>query len=126
MTTARMNGTEEAGPPGERLHPTSVGRIVWCACAALALVCAINVWAARALALHPLNQASRVIRAKWSLLMNQKKPVDTLVLGDSSGNHGVVPAILAARLGGTALNLCTVGDLLAVNDCWMLERYIRG
>jgi hypothetical protein len=114
-----------AGPPGEVLHPTSVSRMLWSAGVALLVTLAINGAVAHALGRHPLNQAPRVIRAKWNLLMEQKKPVDTLVLGDSSGNHGVIPEVLAARLGGTALNLCTVGDLLAMNDAWMLERYLR-
>lgn len=114
-----------AGPPGETLHPTSLRRILWSAGAALLVTLVVNAATARALERHPLNQAPRVIHAKWSLLMEQKSPVDTLVLGDSSGNHGVIPGVLAARLGGSALNLCTVGDLLAVNDAWMLERYIR-
>jgi hypothetical protein len=99
--------------------------MLWSAGVALLVTLAINGAAARSLWRHPVNQASRVIRAKWTLLLEQKKPVDTLILGDSSGNHGVIPEVLAARLGGTALNLCTVGDLLAMNDAWMLERYVR-
>ena len=117
--------TPIAGPPGESLHPSSRRRILVCAAAALLVTLVVNAVAAYYLARHPLNQAARVIRAKWSLLLRQTEPVDLLVLGDSSGNHGVDPAVLEARLGGTALNLCTVGDLLAVNDAWMLERYLR-
>ena len=113
------------GPPGETLHPTSARRILATAIVALLVTVLIDAAAVVGLDRHPLNHTDQVVRAKWALLRRQTTPVDTLVLGDSTGNYGVVPDILAARLGGTALNLCTVGDLLAVNDAWMLERYIR-
>lgn len=117
--------TQSAAPPGEILHPTSMRRILGTAAVMLAVAMLIDAVAVWGLARHPLNHGYRVIRAKWSLLMQQRRPVDTLVLGDSTGNQGVVPDILGARLGGAALNLCTVGDLLAVNDAWMLDRYLR-
>jgi len=65
-----------------------------------------------------------VINAKWNKLVALDKPVDWLVLGDSSANQGIDPRVLERRLGGRAINLATIADMLAVNDAWMLERYV--
>jgi hypothetical protein len=52
--------------------------------------------------------------------------VDDLVLGDSSCNQGVNPVVLAGALNDQkAVNLCTIGDMLALNDAWMLQTYIE-
>jgi len=47
-----------------------------------------------------------------------------LFLGDSSCNQGLRPDIWREATGATAVNLCTIGDMLATNDAWMLERYL--
>ena len=64
------------------------------------------------------------IHQKWWLLGDLNEPVDWLILGDSSCNQGVMPAYFENRLGESAVNLCTIGDLGVVNDLWMLEEYI--
>ena len=71
------------------------------------------------------NRGYRLVREKWTLLLNLKEPVEWLVLGDSSGNQAVDPALLDARLGGRSLNLCTTGNALVLGDLWMLETYLR-
>ncbi len=71
------------------------------------------------------NVGYRLISAKWKLLLGLERPVEWLVLGDSTGNQGVVPAVLRERLGVRAVNLCTIASLLAVGDVWMLETYIH-
>ena len=72
------------------------------------------------------NLAGWIIGHKWRLLLDLKQPVDDLVLGDSSCNQGVNPATLARELGDRrAVNLCTIGDMLALNDAWMLQSYIE-
>ncbi len=71
------------------------------------------------------NQGYFLISHKWQLLLDLEQPVDWLVLGDSSCNQAVIPERLSAELGGTVLNACTVGSVLAVNDAWMLEQHIR-
>lgn len=72
------------------------------------------------------NLAGWIIGHKWRLLAGLKQPVDDLVLGDSSCNQGVNPVTLARALGdGRAVNLCTIGDMLALNDAWMLQTYVE-
>lgn len=73
----------------------------------------------------PENRGYWVIQQKWSMLMNLKQPVDWLVLGDSSCNQGVIPEVLESELSGKAVNLCTIGDSLVLNDAWMLSKYIK-
>lgn len=111
--------------PEEIVGPTSRRRLHAALWGMLAIVFVANLAAKWFLDRHPVNQAHRVIAAKWRLFETQKRPVDWLVLGDSSGNHGVIPSVLAERLGGSALNLCTVGSLVVVGDSWMLESYIE-
>src|SRR5438128_2449200 len=110
--------------PVEIAGPSTARRLIGTIGGVLALVALANTAALFVLSRHPVNHGYKVIGAKWELLREQERPVDWLVLGDSSGNQGVVPAVLSERLGGSSLNLCTVGDLLAVNDAWMLETYI--
>ncbi|MEB3219531.1 MAG: hypothetical protein VKN72_25300 [Nostocales cyanobacterium 94392] len=71
------------------------------------------------------NRAYWLINEKWEILFRQKKPVDWLILGDSSCNQGVVPSILNTRLNVSSINLCTIGDMLSLDDAWMLEKYIQ-
>jgi hypothetical protein len=70
------------------------------------------------------NRSTWLIRKKWRLVEDLDQPVDWLALGDSSCNQGLRPDVLAPRLGGRVLNTCTIGDMLVVNDAWMLERHI--
>ena len=71
------------------------------------------------------NEGFQLIREKWRLLFERKEPVDWLILGDSSGNQGIDPAVFRERNQGSALNLCTIGELLALNDAWMLESWLE-
>ena len=70
------------------------------------------------------NRGYWLLERKWTMLKALSQPVDTLVVGDSSGNQAVMPAVLAQRL-GQAINLCTFGDMTAAGDAWMLEEYLR-
>ncbi len=70
------------------------------------------------------NRGNYLIRYKWELLKSAGE-VDWLVLGDSNGNQGLEPRIFSGRMGGKAINLCTVGTLTAFNDALMLERYVE-
>jgi hypothetical protein len=65
------------------------------------------------------------LHQKWALLGKMDAPVDWLILGDSSCNQGVSPALIQEKLGETAINLCTIGSVTALNDVWMLEEYIQ-
>lgn len=72
------------------------------------------------------NLAGWIIGHKWRMLLGLNQPVDDLVLGDSSCNQGVNPVTLARALGDQrAVNLCTIGDMLALNDAWMLQSYLE-
>jgi hypothetical protein len=72
-----------------------------------------------------LHDASRrTVSQKWELLGSMDTPVEWLVLGDSSGNQGVIPQVLSAALGGASVNLCTIGPATTVHQAMMLEAYI--
>ncbi len=73
----------------------------------------------------PQNRAYWLIKEKWRLLHTLKASVEWVVLGDSSGNQGVIPEQLTARLGGRSINLCTIGPMGLLNDAWMLETCIK-
>ncbi len=62
---------------------------------------------------------------KWELLLDLDRPVDILVLGDSSMNQGLDTDYIAETEQVSALNLATNGALISVNDVWMLERYLK-
>ncbi|AOY84337.1 hypothetical protein BJP36_34850 [Moorena producens JHB] len=74
---------------------------------------------------HRPNRGYWLVKEKWEMLLGLKQPVDWLILGDSSCNQGVVPSILNERLDVTSINLCTIGNMLSLNDAWMLEKYIQ-
>lgn len=71
------------------------------------------------------NFGYRIVHAKWTLVEELDAPAEWLVLGDSAGTHGVMPAVLAEELGGPAVNLATLANLLVAEDAWMLQRYIE-
>lgn len=70
------------------------------------------------------NFGAFLIHRKWELLGEQEKPVDVLVLGDSTCNQGINTEILSREFGVSALNLCTTGSSALVGDLWMLEEYL--
>lgn len=77
------------------------------------------------LSAFPQNRAYWLVKEKWKLLETREKPADMLVLGDSSCSMGVAPEALRGNLGMDALNLCVFAGMIAVNDAWMLDRYIQ-
>jgi len=48
-----------------------------------------------------------------------------VLAGDSPCNQGLDPAVIRERTGAEAVNLCTIGNMLAVNDAWILDAWIR-
>ncbi|MFX0199764.1 MAG: hypothetical protein ACFFCW_26885 [Candidatus Hodarchaeota archaeon] len=74
---------------------------------------------------YTYNLGYWLVREKWKMLLNMDKPVDWLILGDSSCNLGVIPGILEKGLGGRAVNLATIEAMLVANNVWMLETYIQ-
>jgi hypothetical protein len=111
--------------PEERLKPTRSKEIAFNVLGALLVLLLLNGFANGFLT-YLISQRSFFLASyKWNLLNRIEKPVDWLVLGDSSCNQGIIPEILSQELDGTALNLCIFGPLLAFNDAWMLEQHIR-
>lgn len=111
--------------PTERPAPATRGRVLGALAFAAATAVLLNAAAGQALASRTTNRAYWLVRQKWELLENLAAPVDWLIVGDSSCNQGIRPEIFAAELKQRAVNVCTVADMLAVNDAWMLERYIE-
>jgi hypothetical protein len=112
--------------PEEVIQPVRPRQMwaTWLAVLAIILLC--NFVVAPRLLVGGRNLAGWIIGHKWRLLMHLDQPVDDLVLGDSSCNQGVNPATLARALGDRrAINLCTIGDMLALNDAWMLQTYVE-
>jgi hypothetical protein len=91
---------------------------------ALAMVLLANLAARWALSEHTPNMGYWLIHKKWTMVQSMKSPVDWLMLGDSSCNQGVRPDVWSRAGLGSAINLCTIGNMLAVNDAWMLETYL--
>jgi hypothetical protein len=112
------------------LIPDDIGRpagrrqilITWL-CVLLVILLS-NLGASIYLKRYSTNLGYRLIQAKWQMLLSLTAPVDSLVLGDSSGNQSVAAGPLGEALSGLAINLCTIADALAANDAWMLETYI--
>jgi len=119
-----MIGKGAKNLPKEAIPPCSRGRLTAVIAAALIIVAVFNIVAWWYLERYTPNTGYLLIRAKWALLASLKKPIDLLILGDSSGNQGVDPETLRDNLGITSVNLCTIGDALVLNDAWMLEEYI--
>jgi len=88
------------------------------------VVLVVNLVAIGYLNHYTTNRGYWLVRRKWDILQGLDAPVEWLILGDSSGNQGLVPERLREKLGGTAINVCTVGNLTLLEDVWMLETYI--
>ena len=62
---------------------------------------------------------------KWDSLLNLSHPVETIVLGDSSGDQGVLPDIIEEKLGGSVINLATRGNFAPLYNGWMVNTYVK-
>jgi hypothetical protein len=62
---------------------------------------------------------------KWNLLLNLNHPVETIILGDSSCDFGVLPDIVEEKLGGSAINLATGANYAPLYNAWMLDTYVK-
>lgn len=108
----------------ERAVPTSKREIIITISATLVIFLAISMLFILYLKAYTTNRGYWVIEKKWDVLKNLESPVDWLVLGDSSCNQAIVIDVFMRELGESALNLCTVGPLTAVDDLWLLEAYM--
>lgn len=71
------------------------------------------------------NLGYEIIIKKWKLVETMREKRDWLILGDSTCNQGISALALERKINASAINLCTIGDMLTVNDSWMLETYIN-
>lgn len=110
---------------GETVVPASGRHVaVVLLCAVLSVV-ASNLGALAFVRSVPLNRSYWLIHEKWSRLEALREPAEWLMLGDSSCNQGIRTDVWEQQTGERALNLCTIGDMLATEDAWMLDRHIR-
>jgi len=85
----------------------------------------LNFFSSQLLKAFSTNGGYRLIRTKWDILNKLEKPVDILILGDSSANQGVDTDLIEKKTGKSAINLATIGNVLSLNDYWMLTEYIK-
>jgi hypothetical protein len=111
--------------PVEILRPATRRSVLKIFLLSALVVIGFNALAGIFLARRTPNRGYRLLEEKWALLRSIEQPVDWIVLGDSSCNQGVSPAILSQTLGGRAVNLCTMGGAALLNDAWMLQRYLE-
>lgn len=116
---------ERANPTGETVAPASAKNVAVVALVAFAVLAVLNVASLTYLRAVPNNRTYWLVEQKWRKLEALAAPVDWLFLGDSSCNQGVRGDTWQSAMGGTSANVCTVAEMLAVGDAWMLERYIE-
>lgn len=112
--------------PEEIQQPVRPREVVSTVLGVIVIVALCNFFVAPRLIEGGRNLAGWIISHKWHLLLRLNRPADDLILGDSSCNQGVNPVVLGSELDGDrVINLCTIGDMLVLNDAWMLETYIK-
>lgn len=74
---------------------------------------------------YSINAGLKVVNNKWELLLSNERPVDVLVLGDSTANQAIVAERFDALEGLYALNVATLANMTMVGDIWMLRVYIE-
>lgn len=110
--------------PRERLRPVGVGRVVMEWLVAGLVVVVLNFAAMAVLDRYDPNRFRVQVGVKYEVLREQGGSYDSLILGDSTPNQGVMPAVLNDRVGGSWANLATVADMLAASDVWLLTEFV--
>ena len=110
--------------PKEILPAIQIQKIIIDFMGVIVLLIGVNAIAGLYLHSNTTNWGYWIIRQKWDLLNSLQNPVDWLILGDSTCNQSVVPSVLERELSGKALNLCTIANMLLVDDYFMLTHYI--
>lgn len=111
--------------PQEVLPDTNWRRITTLLGLILAVLFFANIFAYLYLDSYSVNYGYWTIHQKWNLLGKLSKPVDWLILGDSSCSQGVMPEVFTTELNQTAINLCTTGDMGTLDNLWLIEEYIQ-
>lgn len=115
-----MNPLPTEKIPPSRPKDTLLSLVIGCC-----ILFAINLCCVIYLKKYNPNKAYALIQHKWQMIFDTQKKADWLILGDSSGNQGIDAQQFEQKKQGKALNLCTIADMLVVNDVWMLESYIK-
>ena len=110
--------------PQELIPESNPWRVAWIVLGTSVVLGAINLAAWVLAQRMPLSHDVNMTRSKWRILRESEPGLDCLVVGDSSGNFGVVPEVLEAELGWDTRNACTMGRFLSVGDAWMLREFI--
>lgn len=71
------------------------------------------------------NLGYKINSKKWHLLNSSKEKKDWLILGDSTCNQGLSVSEFEKQINSPAINLCTIGNMLTLDDSWLLEAYIE-
>ena len=111
--------------PDEKLRKVTPGMLRFDLGTTLALVLLINILAYLFFGHITNNYGYWVVKSKWRLLAGLEEPVDWLILGDSSANQGVMPSVIREASGKSSANLATIGNMILVDDLWMLEYYLE-
>ncbi len=113
--------------PVERIHPTSPRLLGLTVVIMLLSGVMLNASVKLLFQTYPGldNPTYGAFHEQWRRLMDLDRPVDTLILGDSSCRHGVDPDVLDAELGSHSLNFCSLGNAAIINSAWQLETYIE-
>ena len=111
--------------PRERLRSVSLRKLILEWGVAVVVVLAINAVAIAAIHQFDPNRFRVQVGVKYDLLRDAGGDYDSLILGDSTPNQGVIPSVLGEEAGGTWANLATVADMLALNSVWLLTEYIE-
>jgi len=92
---------------------------------AIVFVLACNLVGYKYIQAQPISSdAQRTVIQGWRGIEKLTKPVDVLLLGDSTCGSNLTPGPVADRIGGRVINLGnTVGSSL-LSDAWMLSAYI--
>jgi hypothetical protein len=102
-------------------RPSRLARaLLFVAASAFAANLAAGAYSAR----YTPNLGYQLVQDKWALALEDGPPADWVLLGDSSCNQGLDPAVITTLTGESAVNLCTIGAMLAVGDAWLLDAWI--
>lgn len=110
--------------PPERIPAGPAANPLTLILAVASVLLGLNAALACLLEHYPVNAGYALVQKKWRLLQETAE-VDILILGDSSCNQGIQSELVQQTLGGTALNLCSIGDMTVLQDAWQLREYLQ-
>lgn len=107
---------------GETVARSSARDVLLVTLVPLLLLFVLNIPAKAYLARE--SWVHRIDSEKWQSLRTAQD-TDWLVLGDSTGLMGVMPAVLRRELRGQVLNLARNAGPVCMEDAWMADEFLR-